>query len=157
MVRKLNPQGIISQESFLFASHAQYRDKVFPKFVEVAKRNNLSCRIEQEVYKSGGLIGGTKDVLLTIDGGYVPFCVIGCTTFGDFLSVDFYFLTEDNMLNKMAAGALKMELKNLGYFAKDMLNVRDMNAFYNSVHACLMQCFAELTFQEFKSGFLGIQ
>lgn len=156
MARKLNPQGMIQESRYLFANQAQYKDKVFDAFKKAAKDNNLPCTIQEQTFKSGGLLG-SKDVLLSIDGGYMPFCVIGATTYGNYLMVTLYTLIEDSFMHKIAGKALGTGIDNLAYLGKDMINVRDMEAFIVCVKATLEQAFVELSIEEVNSGFLGVK
>lgn len=156
MTRKLNPQGMIDQSRWLFANQAQYKDRVFDAFKEAAKVNNLPCEIQEETFKSGGMFG-SKDTLLSVDGGYTAFCVIGATTYGNYLIVTLYTLTEDNLLNKLSARAARTGLDNLAYIGKDMINVRDMEAFITCVKATLEDAFLNLSIEEVNSGFLGVK
>lgn len=157
MARKLNPEGLIEQRAYLFENHAQYRDSVFSKFKEVCQRHKLPVNLAEEKYKSGGFLG-SSDVLLTVDGGYTPFAVVGATTYGDFLSVTIYFLVEDSFWNKAASKMLGLSgLQALALLGRNMLNVRDQLAFWNCVVSCLEMTFQELKFQEVKTGFLGIK
>lgn len=156
MARKLNPQGMIHQERYLFANQANYYDKIFDSFKAAAKENKLPCTIQEETFKSGGMFG-SKDVLLSVDGGFTPFCVIGATTYGNYLIVTLYVLTEDTFMNKLAGKMSGAGIDNLAYLGKDMINVRDMDAFIICVKATLEDAFSKLSIQEVKSGFLGIK
>lgn len=156
MTRKLNPQGLMDQTSWIFPNMANFKDQVNSTFKTVAKRNALPCSIEEETYKSGGFLG-SKDVLLTIDGGFKPFCVLGVTTYGNYLSVSLYTLVEDTFGNKLTGRLIQADLADLGYLGKDMINVREMNAFLNCVKATVEESFEELGLPHYKSGFVGIK
>ena len=155
MARKLNPQGLISQETYLFPDQAHLKDQVFNTFKTTAQRNSLPVTIAEEVYKSGGLLG-SKDVLLTIDGGYKPFCVLGCTTYGNFLSVTLYTLVEDSLGNKLLSTVTRSPLDALGSLGKDMISIRDMQAFVACVSATLEQAFGELSMKEYEDNYKGV-
>lgn len=158
MARKLNPEGLINEERYIFKDHAQYKDKVFETFTAVAKRNKMPCNIVVETYKSGGLLLNNKDVLLTIDGGYKPFCVLGATTYGNYLIITLYTLVEDKLTNKLLSAATGYSLTGLANFSGgNMLACRDMEAFVSAVSAALQESFAELAFVESKPGFLGVK
>lgn len=158
MARKLNPSGLIGQKNYLFQiSDKNIKDKVLDSFEATSKKYKLPVKITREVYKSGGLMSGSKDTLMTVEGGFTPFIVIGCTTYGDFLSVNIYFLVEDNLLNKFTNGFSGGGLDKLAYLNKDMISIRDQNSFWNATVACLEDSFMTLKFNEFKSGFLGIE
>ena len=155
MARKLNPEGIIDTQTYLFENHAQYKDSVYKVFEDLAKRHNIPVTITRETMKSGGLLLGSKDEMLVVEGGHKPFVVIGVTTYGKFLSVNYYLLVEDSFLNKLGARFAGTALQNLGYFGKDLISVRDMQSFSSCVKAVLEETFNELQFVEFNSGFLG--
>lgn len=156
MARKLNPQGLIDQKNYVFRDHAQYKDKVNTKFIEICQRSNLPVNFSEEVYKSGGFLNGSKDVLLTIDGGLLPFAVLGVTTYGQYLNVSLYFLVEDTFFNKTIANFSGSSLERYAYANKNMISIRDTFSFWHCIVAALEESFAELKFEEFKSGFLGI-
>lgn len=160
MARKLNPQGLIEQNNYLFADHAQFKDLVFKKFQEVAAKHQMPIICTEEKFKAGGLFG-SSDIMLSIEAkgdvvtGIAPFAALGVTTFGKYLSVNLYFLVEDTFWNKVASG--QTGLVALATSGKDMISVRNTTAFWNTVVACVEESFNELKFEEVKKGFLGIK
>ena len=156
MARKLNPEGIIDTETYLFENHAMYKDSVYTVFEDLVKKNNIPVKISREQMKSGGFLG-SREEMLVVDGGFKPFVVIGVTTYGNFLSVNYYLLVEDSFFNKMGAKFTGTALQNLGYLGKDLISVRDMQSFSSCVKAVLEDTFNELKFVEFNSGFFGVK
>lgn len=157
MARKLNPEGLLDQKNYLFKGYASYEDRLFEEFAKTCQKNKLPVKISEEEYKSGGLFK-SRDALLTIDGGFKPFAVLGAITYGDFLSVNLYFLVEDSLLNKFASMSLGFgSVQGLARLNKDMISIRNQEAFWNTVVACLEESFNSLKFKEFNGGFLGIK
>lgn len=157
MARSLNPEGLLDQKNYLFKGYASYEEKLYEAFAKTCQKNKLPVKISEEQYKSGGLFS-SRDVLLTIDGGFKPFAVLGAITYGDYLSVNLYYLVEDNLLNRVASTAFRLgSVGGLASFSKDMISIRDQQAFWNTVVACLEESFASLQFEEYQGGFLGIK
>lgn len=156
MAKRLNPAGLIEQKNYLFANHAQLEGKVYPKFIETTKIHKIPVACSEETVKSGGMLLGSNAKMLIITASeVVPFAALGTVVYGNFLSVSLYFFVEDNFLNKIVAG--RTGIQSLAVSGKDMISVRSTYAFWNTVNACLEQSLADLGFEEFKGGFLGIE
>lgn len=146
MTRKLNPQGLINEERYVFPDQVKYKDQIYNVFKEVALRNNIHCEMKEEIYKSGSMLINSKDRLLTIDGGFKPFCVLGATTYGNYLIVTLYTLVEDNFINKMLSASTRVPLSLLA--GGNMIECRDIEAFVYAISAVLQETFAELSLKE---------
>ena len=156
MAKRLNPNGLIEQKNYLFANHAHLEKKVYPKFTETTKSHKMPIDCTLEKVKSGGmLLGSNADMLVITAPDVVPFAALGTVVYGNFLSVSLYFFVEDNFLNKLVAG--RTGIQSLAVSGKDIISVRSTFAFWHTVNACLEQALADLGFEEFKGGFLGIE
>lgn len=154
--RKLNPQGIIDQQTYLFKDYAQYKDKIFETVIECAKECKLPATISQETFKAGGMFLGSTSKMLCIDGGYAPFIVVNVRTCGTYLFVTSYLLIEESWGNKFIAKHTNSSLGDLAYFGQDLISVSGLQSFCATAKAVLEESFARLELEEYKSGFFGI-